>query len=97
MIRSFGDQGTEDIYHGNNSKKARSTLPVQLYNAAIRKLDMLDAAEKIEDLLVPPGNMLEPLSGNLKGKHSIRINNQWRIVFRWSPQGPEEVEIKDYH
>lgn len=97
MIRSFGNQGTEDLYHGNRTKKARSILPIHLYQSAIYKLDMLDGAEQLEDLRIPPGNKLEALTGDLKGMHSIRINNQWRIIFRWTVFGVEDVEIIDYH
>lgn len=64
---------------------------------ALRKLLQLQAAEKLADLAVPPGNRLEPLSGNRKGQHSIRINDQWRICFVWTSQGAENVEISDYH
>jgi toxin HigB-1 len=65
--------------------------------AAWRKLAMLDAAETLADLRVPPGNRLEKLAGDRAGQHSIRINRQWRICFRWSEAGPEDVEIVDYH
>ncbi len=64
---------------------------------AKRKLDMLEYAAALKDLASPPGNRLEPLKGDLKGYHSIRINEQWRIVFRWTRQGPSEVDIRDYH
>jgi len=72
-------------------------LPFEIQNVARRKLEYLQAAENLQDLFAPPGNRLEALRGDLAGKHSIRINDQWRIVFRWSDQGPEEVEILDYH
>jgi len=65
--------------------------------ASLRKLDMLAAAVELHDLRVPPGNRLEALKGDLKGEHSIRVNDQWRIVFRWTPQGPAEVRLIDYH
>lgn len=97
MIQSFADQGSEDIYNGFNSKKARALLPKQLHGLACRKLDMLDAAHTLEDLKIPPGNHLEALSGDLKGRYSIRINSQWRIIFRWGLLGPEELKIADYH
>jgi toxin HigB-1 len=64
---------------------------------ALRKLDMLDYAEALSDLSSPPGNRLEALKGELQGLHSIRINDQWRVVFRWTAAGPTEVDIKDYH
>jgi len=63
----------------------------------VRKLDMLEAATTLEDLRVPPGNRLEALKGDLRGQHSIRVNDQWRIVFRWTPRGPAEVRLLDYH
>jgi toxin HigB-1 len=65
--------------------------------AALRKLLILDAAESLQDLRVPPGNRLEKLTGDWKGQHSVRINDQWRICFRWTSAGPEDVEITDYH
>src|SRR5262245_5068412 len=97
MIFSFGDQATEDIYHGYSTKRARKKFPSTLVSSAIRKLDMLDAAQELKDLCEPPGNHLEALKGDLKGMHSIRINDQWRIIFKWTLQGAEEVEIIDYH
>ena len=72
-------------------------FPADVVKTARRKLVMLNGAGKLDDLKSPPGNMLEPLKGNLNGKHSIRINDKWRIVFKWSEEGPEEVEITDYH
>jgi proteic killer suppression protein len=68
-----------------------------LQRTALRKLTMLDAAEVLDDLRVPPGNKLEALKGDRKGQHSIRVNDQWRICFRWTKGGPERVEIIDYH
>lgn len=97
MIVSFRDQGTEDIYHERNTKAARSTCPREIWSVAQRKLDYLQAAENLQDLQVPPGNQLEPLKGNRRGQHSIRINRQYRICFRWTENGPREVEIDDYH
>lgn len=97
VIRSFADDATEDIYHGVNSKKAHKKLNPNLHAKACRKLDMIDAAIDLLDLKEPPGNHLELLKGNLKGKHSIRINDQHRIVFRWTDFGVEDVEIIDYH
>lgn len=69
----------------------------QIQRTALRKLLILDAADKLGDLLIPPGNRLESLAGNRKGQHSIRINDQWRICFRWAGSDAEEVEITDYH
>lgn len=97
MIISFANQGTEDLYHGKRTTKARKILPKDLFKVAIRKLEMLEAAHILEDLRVPPGNRLEKLSGNLNGCHSIRINNQYRIVFKWTDLGPKDVKIVDYH
>lgn len=97
MINSFANAGTEDIYHGNNSKIARRTLPNYLHPIAKRKLDMIDSSYMVTDLKIPPSNHLEALSGNLSGYYSIRINNQWRIIFRWSDLGADNVEIIDYH
>ena len=72
-------------------------FPADLRRAALRKLDMLNAAAALQDLRSPPGNRLETLRGSLEGQHSIRLNDQWRIVFRWSDAGPAEVSIVDYH
>ena len=97
MIHSFANRGTEDIYDGANTKQARSLLPANLFGQARRKLDMINAAEEVKDLREPPGNRLEQLKGNLEGFYSIRINEQWRIIFRWTNNGAEVVEIIDYH
>jgi toxin HigB-1 len=97
MIQSFADKGTADIFNGINSKHARKKLDPSLYSVTHRKLDMLDAALNLDDLKIPPANRLEALKGNFKGKYSIRINDQYRIIFAWSIQGPEQVEIIDYH
>lgn len=97
MIQSFADEATEDIFNGINSKCSRKRLDSSLYEIARRKLDMLDAAINLNDLCVPPGNRLEALKGNLKGKHSIRINDQYRILFSWGILGPEQVKVTDYH
>jgi proteic killer suppression protein len=97
MIRSFGDSGTEDIFHGRPSKKARSTLPRHLHETASIKMDWLDVAQNLEDLRVPPSNHLETLSGELKGYWSIRINKQYRIIFQWAGDAASNVSITDYH
>ena len=97
MIRSFANAGTQDVFNGLNSKAARKLCPRAQWAVAGRKLDQLDSAETLEDLRVPPGNRLESLSGNRKGQHSMRINEQFRICFRWSENGPVSVEIVDYH
>ena len=96
MIKSFKGKCAYDIYHGYNTKTTRA-FPSQLIRVAGEKLDIIEAAEQLTDLRVPPGNRLEALKGDLKGKHSIRINKQWRIVFRWSNGDAEDVEIIDYH
>jgi len=97
VIRSFKDQGAEDIFYGSNTKEARRSCPPNLWPVALRKLDQLDSAESLADLRVPPGNRLEALSGDRKGQHSIRINDQYRICFVWTEDEPDDVEIVDYH
>jgi proteic killer suppression protein len=94
MIRSFKGPFAEAILHGRKVPKGFSTT---LAKIARRKLVQLDGATQIGDLAAPPGNRLELLKGDLAGRHSIRINDQWRIVFRWADSGPEDVEIVDYH
>ena len=96
MIASFGDQATEDLYHGLRSRHARQ-LPIDLWRTARRKLDMIEYASGLQDLLVPPGNRLEALRGDLRGYYSIRINAQWRVLFRWHEGAAHEVTIVDYH
>ena len=96
MIRSIADATTQDIFDGENSKAARK-LPRELHDKARRLLDLINAATRIDDLRVPPGNRLEALKGDYKGFHSIRINDQWRIVFRWFDSDANEVQIIDYH
>ena len=93
MLRSFQDKDTEAIWHRRRSRK----LDLSLQRAAWRKLAMLDAAETLADLRVPPGNRLEKLAGDRAGQHSISINDQWRICFIWDEGGPSHVEIVDYH
>ncbi len=97
MIRSFHNQGTEDIFNGINSKIARKTCPKNLWRIATRKLEQLDSAETLDDLRIPPGNRLEALKGTRQGQYSIRINEQYRICFIWQEHGPDRVEIVDYH
>jgi len=97
VIESFKNIATEDIFNGRNSMEARKLLPRQLWNVAARKLDRIDAAATLNDLSVPPGNRLEALKADRSGQHSIRINDQYRICFRWSEAGVEDVEITDYH
>lgn len=97
MIKSFKNKGTEDIFNGKNSKEARKICPRSLWKVAARKLDQIDSVTSMEELIIPPGNMLESLKGNRKEEHSIRINQQYRICFKWTEIGPDEVEIVDYH
>lgn len=95
MIASFGDRATEALFHGHAGRARR--IPPDLRASAIRKLDMLNAASELNDLRSPPGNRLELLKGDLAGRHSIRINGQWRVVFRWEAGDAHDVAIVDYH
>ena len=97
MIRSFRDSATEDLFDGTPSKAARKALPTELHAKACRLLDLINGAAQLSDLAVPPGNRLEPLKGDRKGFHSIRVNDQYRIVFRWVDGDAEDVEVLDYH
>ena len=97
MIRSFADQGTEDIFDGKNTASARRCCPQSIWKVAYRKLDQMDSSVKLIDLRIPPGNRLEELSGDREGQHSIRINDQYRICFIWTDAGPDNVEIIDCH
>jgi len=97
VIRDFADSGTEDVFNGRNTKAARAVCPKSLWPVARRKLDQLDSVEGLGELRVPPGNHLEALGGDREGEHSVRINEQYRICFRWSDEGPTGVEITDYH
>lgn len=91
-IRFFKCKDTEKLFNGAHVKRF-----VNIETVAMRKLAMLNRAGRLEDLRVPPGNKLEALKGNLAGLHSIRVNDQFRVCFRWTPDGPEDVEIVDYH
>jgi proteic killer suppression protein len=93
MIKTFADKEIEKLFQRQKSR----SLPVDIQRKARMKLEILDAAEKLEDLKVPPGNRLEKLSGGRAGQHSIRINQQWRICFRWKNGDCYDVEIADYH
>jgi len=97
MIESFGDAATEDFFHGLTSPRARRLLPASLVKRGLRKLDILHAATRLGDLAGVPGNNLEQLIGNWKGFHSIRINDQYRVCFRWKDGNAHEVQIVDYH
>jgi proteic killer suppression protein len=93
MIRNFRDKATERVFE----RERKTKLAREVQRAALRKLLILDAAESLDDLRVPPGNRLEKLSGDRAGQYSIRINDQWRICFEWSDGDAYEVEIVDYH
>ena len=93
MIQNFGDKETEKIWNGIQSRK----LPFDIQNVARRKLRMINNAQNTNDLRIPPANHLEKLSGNLSDFYSIRINNQWRIIFKWENDNAFEVQIVDYH
>ena len=92
MIISFTDKDTEELFRTERNKRFS-----QISRVAVRKLTALHAAEELTDLLVPPGNRLEALKGKGAGWHSIRVNDQWRIIFRWTDKGPSDVAITDYH
>lgn len=94
MIKTFRGDWAQTILTGRRVPKG---FPAAIAKIARRKLVMVNNADVLNDLKLPPGNRLSALKGDLKGKHSIRINDQWRIVFRWTANGPEEVEIVDYH
>jgi proteic killer suppression protein len=93
VIKSFRDKTTEAVFNGEGQKG----FPADLVSVARRKLRYLNAASKLSDLRSPPGNHLEALAGDRKGQHSIRINDQFRVCFVWTTDGPAEVEIVDYH
>jgi proteic killer suppression protein len=97
VIVSFGDAGTEDVFHGRDTKAARRACPSSLRAIARRKLDQLNAAVSLASLRLPPGNRLESLKGNRTGQFGIRIDDQFRICFAWTEAGPAGVEIADYH
>ena len=96
MIESFGNKATEDLFHGRQTARVRK-LPHDVLDGALLKLDMINAAHEVNDLKVPPGNRLEALKGNLIGFYSIRVNSQWRIVFRWQGISAYDVRLTDYH
>jgi toxin HigB-1 len=96
MIRSFGNALAQELYDDTPGTHARH-FPRDLWRAARRKLQLLHEADVPQDLRVPPGNRLEKLKGNLAGIYSIRINNQWRIIFRWEGSHAHQVSIVDYH
>jgi proteic killer suppression protein len=96
MIISFKDKATTDLYHGRETKRVRQ-FPPNVKRIALRKLDSLNAAHQLEDLREPPGNRLKALKGDLSGYHSIRVNEQWRIIFQWDDNNARDVSLTDYH
>ena len=96
MISSFGDDGTADLYHGRGTGRVRR-FPQDIQRRALVKLDVFNAAHELMDLRSPPGSRLEALSGDWSGFHSIRVNEQWRIVFRWESANANAVQLVDYH
>ena len=95
MIASFDDRATEDLYHGRPTARARR-FPADVVETALVKLDSLNGAASMLDLRSPPGNHLEALGGDMKGLHSLRVNDQWRLVFRWQGHDAWDVRLKDY-
>jgi len=97
MIRSFRNQQSEDVFNGVQNKKAAKVLPLALWGVAARKLDQINRVTGLDELSAPAGNRLKLLQGDRAGQHSIRINDQYRICFRWADDGAHDVEITDYH
>ena len=97
MIASFADKGTEDIFDGRGTRQARAKCPAGLWPTARRKLDQINRVQSPVELRLPPGNRMEKLSGDRAGQYSIRINDQYRICFRWEDDHADAVEITDYH
>jgi proteic killer suppression protein len=96
VIVSFGDAVTADLFHGKRTARTRR-VPPDVVAVALRKLDLVNAAARLDDLKMLPGNRLEALKGDLQGFHSIRVNDQWRIIFRWAESGVQQVRFTDYH
>lgn len=97
MIASFGDETTSDLFHGLDTARVRR-VPSDIRRRALRKLDMLNAASEVNDLRAPPANRLEKLDGDLAGFWSIRVNDQWRLIFKWTSEASAtEVRLVDYH
>lgn len=93
MIKSFADRETERLFARTPGRR----FPAELHRVMLRKLVQVDAAERLDDLKIPPGNRLEALKGDCRGQHSIRVNDQWRVCFRWFDGDAYDVEIVDYH
>jgi toxin HigB-1 len=96
VIASFGDRATEDLFHGRRSARLWR-IPPEVARSAVTKLDLLNAAASLRDLRSPPGNRLEALRGEMHGWYSIRVNEQWRLVFRWADGDCHGVRLTDYH
>ena len=96
MIQSFADETTADIFRERNTKTARR-IPTDLWRVVQRKLKMLDVAAHVDDLKSPPGNRLKALTGDMSGRHRIRVNDQYRVTFRWENGHAFEVAVEDYH
>lgn len=97
MIKNFAAKGTEDVWNGNDTRAARRACGVTVWPVARRKLDMLNRATSLNDLRVPPANKLHALTHDRKGQHAIRVNDQYRVCFRWEGHDAYDVEITDYH
>jgi toxin HigB-1 len=97
VIRSWADGAAQDIFDGRDSRRARRACPPEFWPAARRKLDQLNRVRSLRDLRIPPGNRLERLRGDRIGQYSIRINDQYRVCFRWEDGYADEVEVTDYH
>ncbi len=97
MIRSFADAASDDLFNGIDSRRARQRCPHTLWAVLARKLTQLNRVRDLHELAVPPGNRLEALKGTQRGQHSIRINDQFRICFRWEDGYADDVEVTDYH
>lgn len=96
MIVSFGDDATADLFHGRSTSRVRQ-FPHDITKRALHKLDVLNGAHELIDLRSPPGNRLEVLRGEWTGYYSIRVNEQWRIIFRWKENNAHDVQLIDYH
>lgn len=97
VIRTFANSGTADIFDGTSTTASRRTCPQSVWSVARRMLDQINRVRSLDELAVPPGNRLERLKGNRAGQYSIRINEQYRICFRWENGNADDVEIADYH
>ena len=97
MIQSFKNQATEDLFNGKATKAALKLIPRNLWTIVSRKLDQIDSVVRLNELRVPPGNHLEALKKDRQGQHSIRINDQYRVCFKWTESGPKDVEVADHH